>query len=223
MIKFTRMLKHIRRYTSLLIAAVVMVVVNFIIFLGVYSNNPQSEAISTALYASFVVYLLFLTTCIISLLLGKKRIIRYSFYALLAFMTFHVLYNLYVLIIDSSSSNDGPIILFDALLIWSSSILIFSVWYWILDKQSSIGEVIEQERTHYDFLFPQNQTNIKLFETWRPRFFDYVSLSFFTSTSFAPADTLPATRRARLLMMTEAFISLVIIGMIAARAISLIK
>lgn len=217
------MLKHIKKYMSLLIAAVVMVVVNFIIFLGVYSNNPQTEAISSALYASFILYLFFLIVCVISLLLGKKKIIRYSFYTLLSFMTLHVLYNLYVLIIDSSSSHDGAIILFDALLIWSSSMLIFSVWYWILDKQSSIGEAIEQERTHYDFLFPQNQSGMKIFDNWRPKFFDYVSLSFFTSTSFSPSDTLPVTKRARFLMMVESLVSLIIIGMIAARAISLIR
>jgi hypothetical protein len=215
--------RHSKKYSSLLLAAVIMVVVNFIIFLGVYTNNPRTEAISTALYASFVIYLFFLAVCIVSLFLGRKRVIRISFYTLLTFMTFHVFYNLYALIIDTSNNENGAAILLDALLIWVSSIMIFSIWYWMLDKQSSIGDVIEDERTHYDFLFPQNQTNIKLFEAWRPKFFDYVSLSFFTSTSFAPADTLPVTKRARLLMMFESLISLVIIGMIVSRAISLIR
>jgi hypothetical protein len=218
------MQKHNKRYMSLLLAAVVMVVVNFLIFLGVYTNNPHSfQSVIDSLYASIGLYLFFLILCVVSLVLGRKKVIRVSFYTLLTFMTIHVLYNLYILIIDQGTNQNGGIILLDAFLIWSSSILIFSVWYWMLDKQSSIGEVIEQERTHYDFLFPQNQTNIKLFENWRPRFFDYISLSFFTSTSFAPADTLPVTKRARFLMMLEALVSLIIIGMITARAISLIK
>ena len=42
------------------------------------------------------------------------------------------------------------------------------------------------------------------------------------SIGFSPADTLPLTKRVKFLMMIEAFISLIIIGMVASRAISLL-
>lgn len=201
---------------SLLLAAVVLVLMNFTIFLGVYSNNPETfQRILNTLYASLGVYIFFLAICIVSVIIGKRKIIRYSFYVLLTFMTIHVFLNLLSLIINSDTNQNGSAILIDAGLIWLSSIMTFTIWYWILDKENDKGKI--------DFLFPQNQTSLKTEDNWEPKFFDYLSLSFFTSTSFAPADTLPFTHRARLLMMVEALISLVIIGMVVSRAISLIK
>lgn len=215
---------RIKNALSLLFAAVSLVILNFIIFLGVYSNNPQTfNAIADSLFISLIIYIFFLVLCVIAIILKRKKIIQITFYALLSIMTLHLFYNLYVLILDTSTNQNGSIILFDAFLIWISSIMTFSIWYWILDKQSSVGESIEDEKTHYDFLFPQNQTTVIVSDNWKPKFFDYVSLSFFTSTSFAPSDTLPVTKRAKLLMMIEALISLVIIGMVASRAISLLK
>lgn len=214
----------IKNALSLLLAALVMVLLNFIIFLGVYSNNPQTfNVVLNSLYASFAIYFFFLLLCAISLALGRKKIIRVSFYILLTFMTLHIFFNLLSLVASSNANENGSAILFDALLIWLSSIMTFTIWYWIIDKQSSGGETLDDHRESFDFLFPQNQTPVKMDKDWKPSLVDYFSLSFFTSTSFAPADTLPITKRARLLMMCEALISLVIIGMVAARAISLIK
>ncbi len=214
----------IKDTVSLFLAAVFIVILNFIIFLGVYTNNPETfNAIIDSLFISFFIYLIFLAICIISIVIDKKKIIRYSFYALLSVMTLHVFTNLYQLILNSNTNQNPSAILFDAFLIWISSVMTFSIWYWIIDKQSSVGEKIDDERTKFDFLFPQNQTALKTDEKWKPSFFEYISLSLFTSTSFAPSDTLPMTKRARLLMMIEASISLVIIGMVAARAISLAK
>lgn len=211
---------------SLVLAAITVVGLNFVILLGVYSNNSHSfETILNSLVVCIGLYLFLLILCLVSILLKDKRIIRIAFFTLLTIMTGHIFYNLYQLILTSGTNlnNDGAAILFDALLIWGSSVMTFSIWYWLLDKQSSVGEKIESEKIKRDFLFPQNQTSLDVPHDWKPKFFDYLSLSFFTSTSFAPADTLPMTKRARLLMMIEASISLVIIGMVAARAISVIK
>jgi hypothetical protein len=211
---------------SLFIAAITVVSLNFIILLGVYSSNADAfKTIIDSFFISVAIYLFVLFICIISLLLKDKRIIRITFFTLLSLMTLHIFYNLYQLILTSGSNTNqnGSAILFDALLIWSSSVVTFSIWYWLLDRQSSIGHKIESEDIKRDFLFPQNQTSHGAPAGWKPTYFDYLSLSFFTSTSFAPSDTLPMTKRARLLMMIEASISLVIIGMVAARAISIIK
>lgn len=217
---------HISNTLSLLLAAITIVGLNFIIFLGVYTANSDTlKAITDSLFLSFIIYIFLIVLCSISILLDNKKIIRIAFFTLLTIMTLHIFYNLYQLILTSSSNSNqsGAAILLDALLIWISSVLTFSIWYWLIDKQSSVGKKIESEDIKLDFLFPQNQTSLKLAHDWKPKFFDYLSLSFFTSTSFAPSDTLPMTKRARILMMIEASISLVIIGMVAARAISIIK
>ncbi len=51
---------------------------------------------------------------------------------------------------------------------------------------------------------------------------DYVFLAFSTSTAFSPTDTLTLSRRAKVLQMLQASISLVLITLIIARAINIL-
>ena len=55
-----------------------------------------------------------------------------------------------------------------------------------------------------------------------PHFVDYMFLAFNTSTAFSPTDTLVLSQRAKALMMVQGLISLVVIGVLAARAINTI-
>lgn len=171
---------------------------------------------------SLVVYILYVVVSTIALILKKSRFLKWIFMALLAFMTYHIFVNLIQLILDKQISQNGEAILLDALIIWLSSLLVFSLWYWIIDRNGPVARELGKNETRYDLLFPQYQTQIPGWEKWTPRFLDYVFFSFFTSTGFSPADTLPLTKRVKTLMMMEAGISLVIIGMVAARAIALI-
>lgn len=125
--------------------------------------------------------------------LNSAKWIRSIFIGLLSFMVLHILSNLYLLIIDPQISDNGKAILTDAMLIWFGN------------------------------LFPQYQSKVPGWEEWRPKFLDYLFFSFFTSTGFSPADTLPLSKRIKFMMMLEAFTSLIIIGMVASRAISLIQ
>lgn len=172
---------------------------------------------------SLVVYVLYVIVSTLFLMLKKSRFLKWVFMALLAFMTYHIFVNLVELITDKQISQNGAAILIDALIIWVSSLLVFSLWYWIIDRNGPVARELGKNETRYDLLFPQYQTQIPGWEKWNPKFLDYVFFSFFTSTGFSPADTLPLTKRVKCLMMMEASISLVIIGMVAARAISLLQ
>ena len=55
-----------------------------------------------------------------------------------------------------------------------------------------------------------------------PGFVDYLYLSFTNATAFSPTDTLPLSRRAKLLMMIESAISLLTIALVAARAVNIL-
>lgn len=171
---------------------------------------------------SLFVYFLFILLATVGIVLKKSKFIKWIFKGLLAFMTYHIVINLIELITDQKISQNGGAILVDALLIWISSLLSFSLWYWIIDRNGPLARELAKDETRYDLLFPQYQSQIPGWEKWKPKFLDYVFFSFFTSTGFSPADTLPLTKRVKTLMMMEASISLVIIGMVAARAISLI-
>lgn len=194
------------------------------ILLANLSNSYQTiYAIFTGIPVSFSVYLFYILISTIFLLLRKTRLLKWVFMALLAFMTYHVLFNLFELITDKRISENGSAILLDALIIWLSSLLVFSLWYWVIDRNGPVARGLARNETRYDLLFPQYQSKISGWENWKPQFMDYVFFSFFTSTGFSPADTLPLTKRVKLLMMIEATISLIIIGMVASRAISLIQ
>jgi hypothetical protein len=59
--------------------------------------------------------------------------------------------------------------------------------------------------------------------TWVPEFADYLSLAFWTATAFSPTDISAIKRWAKLLMMIEAVVSLVIGALVIARAINILK
>ena len=52
---------------------------------------------------------------------------------------------------------------------------------------------------------------------------DYLFLAFTTATAFSPADTLPLTARAKLLMMLEETISLITVALVASRAVGILQ
>jgi hypothetical protein len=58
---------------------------------------------------------------------------------------------------------------------------------------------------------------------WKPGYIDYLFLAFCFSTAFSPADSVPLTHRAKLLVMAQATISLVIAAVIISRAINILS
>ena len=107
----------------------------------------------------------------------------------------------------------------DAALIWLVNILTFSLWYWEIDS----GGPGQRHREGYhsrDFVFPQLTLDQPTGAPWCPHYVDYLFLAFNTSTAFSPTDTLVLSRRAKLLLMTQSLISLMVLAIIAARAIN---
>ena len=104
-----------------------------------------------------------------------------------------------------------------AALLWSFNILVFALWYWELDgggpwKRHSSGQRAA------DFLFPQQAAG----EHWAPHFLDYLFLAFTAATALSPADTYPLTRLAKVLMMFEALLSLIVVGILIAHAVGIL-
>ncbi len=105
-----------------------------------------------------------------------------------------------------------------AALVWGINVLVFATWYWEIDGG---GPRNRRQAGHEaaDFQFPQqiggNTTG------WAPSFIDYLFLAFCSATALSPADTMPLTRAAKLLMMCEAIISLLIIVLLVARAVNI--
>jgi len=105
-------------------------------------------------------------------------------------------------------------------LIWVANIVTFALWYWEIDGG---GPAKRHPGRHAstDFAFPQQQQDDDgLVEGWSPTFLDYLFLAFNTSTAFSPTDTLVLSRQAKVLMMLQSAISLLVLAILAARAIN---
>ncbi len=98
--------------------------------------------------------------------------------------------------------------------------LVFSIWYWIIDPP----RVEETQRVDepWDFLFPQRADSLPFYESWLPRYTDYLYLAFTTSFAFSPTDVLPLTRRAKMLMLLQSAVSIITLTGIAGSAINIL-
>jgi hypothetical protein len=110
----------------------------------------------------------------------------------------------------------------EAALIWALNVLVFALWYWEIDG----GGPHKRQRGHHasaDFVFPQMALDDEESMNWSPDFLDYLFLAFNTSTAFSPTDTLVLSRVAKVLMMYQAAISLIIISVLIARGINTLQ
>jgi hypothetical protein len=58
---------------------------------------------------------------------------------------------------------------------------------------------------------------------WEPRFVDYLYLGFTSATAFSPTDVMPLRAWNKLAMMAQSTISLVLLGLVIARAVNVLK
>jgi len=111
-------------------------------------------------------------------------------------------------------------LLLDVIFMAVSNILIFSIWYWVMDPPGVEGSPRDDEP--WDFLFPQRSGSLPHYESWAPHYVDYLFLAFTASFAFSPTDTLPLTRRAKMLMLLQSSISIVTMTAIAGSAINIL-
>jgi uncharacterized membrane protein len=98
-----------------------------------------------------------------------------------------------------------------------TNVLVFGLWFWELD-----GGGPPHRLSQRDFAFPQALDPALGPPDWRPRFVDYLYLSFTNASAFSAADTLPLTAKAKLLMLVQSAISIVTLVLVAARAVDML-
>ena len=104
--------------------------------------------------------------------------------------------------------------------LYAINVLVFAVWYWEIDHGGPIKRLISK-RVAVDFQFPQQNAGNP--QRWLPGFIDYLFLAFCTSTALSPADTVPLTWRAKMLMMTQSIIALIVLAIIVGRSINVLS
>ena len=147
------------------------------------------------------------------------RAIRPLILILLGVLTLALASGIALLLITLPNDKHAIILLRSAALLWSANVLAFGLWYWQIDgggpaKRHAAGHQAA------DFMFPQ-QTGGNT-SGWMPRFPDYLFLAFTGATALSPADTYPLSRPAKMLMLLEAVLSMMIIVLLAGRAVNIL-
>ena len=107
--------------------------------------------------------------------------------------------------------------------IWWTNVIVFGLWYWLLDGGGPMHRRLQKERPGRDFLFPQQETPEIALPGWQPRFVDYLYVSYTNAAAFSPTDTMPLTQWAKFLMLVESAASLLTLLMVAARAVNILS
>ena len=122
----------------------------------------------------------------------------------------------------NTNVSQGRNLIYSAIAVWLTNVIVYGLWFWEIDRGgphlragSSAGWP--------DIQFPQMENPSLAPPTWRPRFIDYLYTSFANGSSFAPADAMPLSARAKVLFAGEALVSLVTVAVVAARAVNILK
>jgi uncharacterized membrane protein len=155
---------------------------------------------------------------------GSYRLARAFGFGVIGLVTVALVVSVFLLVSSSLRGGTGtsaPALLQDAALLWVINVVTFAVWYWEIDGG---GPAQRRQGEHHseDFLFPQMNLDDKTAHDWSPGFLDYLFLAFNTSTAFSPTDTAFLSRRAKVLMMVQALLSLLMLAVLVGRAINAI-
>lgn len=106
--------------------------------------------------------------------------------------------------------------------VWLVNVLVFALWYWDTDRGGPAARA-HGRHAFPDFLFPQMSDPRHAHPDWEPGFVDYLYLSFTNATAFSAADTIPMTRWAKLTMLAQSAVSLVVVALVIARAVGVLQ
>ena len=150
---------------------------------------------------------------------GSRHLVGQLWYALTGLMTLVQVGNILLLLRYLPSKQAvGRGLFQDAAILLSLNVALFALWYWRLDTGARDESTINRD---FSFSLEDSQTGGRETARWQPGFLDYFYLAFITSFSFATADAVASSTRAKLLVMLQVGSSFLIIGVIAARAIGI--
>jgi hypothetical protein len=211
---------------ALLVLVVIEVLTNFLsenLTIGQLTPNEQLMPHRQIYDIWRGIVLLILLAAVILWALNRGRRLRLPIFLLNGLFTAQLLVATLLIVVRLLQATKVSVttLIVDGLVIFVTNILVFSLWYWYIDSSSTrfLETAIDRR---WDFLFPQRQASFPGYENWQPRFWDYVFLAYTTSVAFSPTDTLPLSRSAKLLMMTQSIIALIAITAVVGTAINIL-
>ena len=156
---------------------------------------------------------------IIFFIFKKTKLLKTLLFIIAVFMTLVLIDDVRTLMLNLAKQKNAVAVLMDAFYIWVFNVVLFAVWYWVLDRSGVENRNLAKQA---DIIFPQEDNQIKGWEDWKPGFLDYLFFSFYSCMALSPTETVVLSKKMKLLLMVQTSISLVVLAMIAARAINLI-
>src|SRR5512141_1302129 len=181
------------------------------------------KQIANTLLPEFGLFGVLFVMALICWLLDWDRLTRIIFFianGIATFLVANYAFDLLFSLTKRSGNRDAAFLLIDAVLVWLMNLIVFTIWYWMLDRGGPDRRGTSQAGRR-DWLFPQDQSAVEGWEEWKPGFTDYVYAAFAYSASFGPNDTQMLSQRFKVLSMAQTMLSLMVVVMIAARAINL--
>ncbi|MEY2233845.1 MULTISPECIES: hypothetical protein [Streptomyces] len=105
--------------------------------------------------------------------------------------------------------------------VWSSTVLAFSLLYFELDSGGPAARAHRMPPTPA-LAFPQQLSPELNAPHWRPHYVDYLYLGFTNSTALSPTDVMPLAPWAKSVMTLQSILSLMILGLVVARAVNVL-
>jgi hypothetical protein len=122
---------------------------------------------------------------------------------------------------EGSGTNSARLLLVAGGVVWTYLVIAFGFLYWELDSGGP-GERAHATRPHPDLLFPQHLAPELAPDGWRPVFLDYLYLGLTNALAFSPTDAMPSKHWVKAAMGIESVASLVILGLVIARAVNIL-
>ena len=199
----------------------------FIAVAGIYLALPPSLIVGPIWLLPTLIVVLLVPT-VVAHRTGRRSLNRALGLIINGITTLALIGSVILLVRALPSHKEAPLqLLLSGALLWLTNVLVFALWYWRLDGG---GPTLRQERREFgsrSFLFPQMQIEKSergrfACEGWRPLFVDYLFVAFTQSSTFGPTDAPLLARWAKVLAMTQIFISLSIVILLISRAVGVL-
>lgn len=190
---------------------------------GVHFALPEPFSLGPS-WGLLLIITLLMIPILISHKTGRMDVARVLVLVANVIITLAMIASLIFLILAIPKHSEAPKdLLRSASVLWVTNVIVFALWYWKLDAGGPLGRDKLDDGLHSSFLFPQMLDQREGGDPhWTPHFMDYLFLAFNTSTAFSPTDTAVLSRWAKLGMMLQSLISLMIVALLAARAVNIL-
>lgn len=191
---------------------------------GIYVALPRNVVVGPVWLLPTVIVVLLVPT-VVSHRAGKQSLNRLLGFIINGITTLALIGSVILLVRLLPTHRESPLqLLRSGGLLWLTNVIVFALWYWRLDGG---GPTLRQELEKFgstSFLFPQMQIPHDergefACAHWRPRFVDYLFVSFTQSSTFGPTDAPLLARWAKVLAMIQVFISLSIVVLLISGAV----